>query len=936
MLLGRSTLIYLLCIAVAGQLPADEKQPASTDAQLTKAADTLYEQADAAFSRGDYLEAAARTDAAIAIQPKHARAIGLRGLLRISRSEWVEAKQDAKTAVKLAPKDPAIYVRAAGTLKLADEPKLATEALATALKLDPGHAGARLAQAQEHFGAGDPRSALTICDELLAKNPTHLSALTLRALALARLDDQEQAAKAFEQALAISPKNPIVLARRGEFFYDAGEIDKALADVNAALEAVPHCDTALRTRVHILSALGDIRAALVDLDQLVRTTPRHYGAYASRASMRYLVGDIRLAMADYNKALEFKPGDLDVLSRKSKIQVHRGNVDAAIAEADAALKLQPQSGPLLVHRAGLYSSANRFKDAIQDYTRAIELSEDDFEILSARANVYCQADDEKLALADIARMVEIRPEALDAGWYRGNIFMDAGNFSAAVEEFSKSPNLNSDTGSVLCARGLAYARLGKAKEALADVDKAVEVFSRSPEAFSQRGTTRTVLKDYAGAAGDFRRAIELDGRPMSELAPPPVNPNLSPEALAHGTKQLKQMLADRPAMAEFIKEGDVLWTWAVRKFAGEDTGFLVDWSSETVNGFAAHHGRPVSPDDHGMIAINDIPPSDKLQPGERFDDLWSSAVFELYNASGTPGFAPADAAAAAGTITSAEYSSRMEALEDLAGERTRHFYATIYLPWVESGKLPATFPYQWYCNDWEDHAADRSLDSPWARHRCFYAANYDLQAASRLVDQRRFTEAKTILDDVIDCAAILYGGWLGEAFWLRGKCFAESQDRERAITDYSKSAELDTTFREPRWARGWLLLDLDKKAEAIADFREVQRLTRAELDKNPNEAQELAFLAWSLATLPIDELRHAEDAIKFATLACKLNEWKNYHDVIILAAAYAEDGDFEQAEKHQLQAIELAPADEKEGLQSFLELYRSKKPYRDERTLQGK
>jgi tetratricopeptide (TPR) repeat protein len=278
----------------------------------------------------------------------------------------------------------------------------------------------------------------------------------------------------------------------------------------------------------------------------------------------------------------------------------------------------------------------------------------------------------------------------------------------------------------------------------------------------------------------------------------------------------------------------------------------------------------------------------------------------------------------------------MEALENLAVERTRNFYATVYLAWAEKNKLPGTFPDRWYCNDWEDHAADRTSNSPWAKHRCFYAAKYDMAAAERLASQRRFTEAAEILGDVLDCAGILESESVAHCFRLRGKCFADAEQVERALADYSKAAELDLTYRDPRWARGWIFLEQDKRAEAIADFREVQRLTRIELEKNPNDARDLSFLAWSLATLPIDELRHAEDAIKFATLACNLNEWKNHHDLIVLAAAHAEGGDFEQAEKHQLRAIELAPADEKEGLQPALELYRTKKPYRDQRSLPGK
>jgi hypothetical protein len=51
---------------------------------------------------------------------------------------------------------------------------------------------------------------------------------------------------------------------------------------------------------------------------------------------------------------------------------------------------------------------------------------------------------------------------------------------------------------------------------------------------------------------------------------------------------------------------------------------------------------------------------------------------------------------------------------------------------------------------------------------------------------------------------------------------------------------------------------------------------------------------------------------------------------MILAAAYAEAGDFERAVEWQSNALELVPAQDQANYRQRLELYRSRKPYHAE------
>jgi hypothetical protein len=91
-------------------------------------------------------------------------------------------------------------------------------------------------------------------------------------------------------------------------------------------------------------------------------------------------------------------------------------------------------------------------------------------------------------------------------------------------------------------------------------------------------------------------------------------------------------------------------------------------------------------------------------------------------------------------------------------------------------------------------------------------------------------------------------------------------------------------------------------------------------------------LAWVLATSPEKRLREGPRAVQLAEFACKATGYKSPPLLDTLAAAYAEVGQFEQAIRITLQAIELVRSNPKAStatLESRLKLYREGRPYRE-------
>ena len=89
------------------------------------------------------------------------------------------------------------------------------------------------------------------------------------------------------------------------------------------------------------------------------------------------------------------------------------------------------------------------------------------------------------------------------------------------------------------------------------------------------------------------------------------------------------------------------------------------------------------------------------------------------------------------------------------------------------------------------------------------------------------------------------------------------------------------------------------------------------------------------ATCPIAKFRDGKKALENALNARKLYDGDHWKIAATVAAAYAENGDFDKAREWQDKAITLVGDDksatdkEKDSLRSRLELYKANKPYRE-------
>jgi tetratricopeptide (TPR) repeat protein len=115
---------------------------------------------------------------------------------------------------------------------------------------------------------------------------------------------------------------------------------------------------------------------------------------------------------------------------------------------------------------------------------------------------------------------------------------------------------------------------------------------------------------------------------------------------------------------------------------------------------------------------------------------------------------------------------------------------------------------------------------------------------------------------------------------------------------------------------------LGRKGEALNDFQ-----TAIKLSKTDPVCR--AGAAWVYATSADPQIRNGSGAVALATEAAKLTAWKDDTVLDVLAAGYAEAGDFKSAQKWEEKAILLGSAQDVPYYQHRLFNYQAGKPWRE-------
>ncbi len=171
------------------------------------------------------------------------------------------------------------------------------------------------------------------------------------------------------------------------------------------------------------------------------------------------------------------------------------------------------------------------------------------------------------------------------------------------------------------------------------------------------------------------------------------------------------------------------------------------------------------------------------------------------------------------------------------------------------------------------------------------------------------------------CEAIRVDPKSADAFNNRALAWGGKCEFDRALADCNEALRLDPRLAKALNNRAFAWDGKAEYGKAIADWT-------AAIETDPQLATAYNNLAWLQATCPDSQYRNGKQAVRNATKACELGEWRQQNRLATLAAAHAEAGDFAEAVKWQQKAIEIAPKEVLDDMRLALVLYQAHKPMR--------
>lgn len=535
--------------------------------------------------------------------------------------------------------------------------------------------------------------------------------------------------------------------------------------------------------------------------------------------------------------------------------------------------------------------AGDLENAISDLTEAIRLDPNTASHYEDRAKAYSEKGDHSKAIADYTTAMGLERIENDQYLIRGTKLLDDKNYSKAVAYLSEAIRLSPSSWEAYDARGIAYNFIKLYDLANADLSKSIQLDPKEASSYMKRGVVLRNKGELERAVSDITEAIRL----------------LSGYARAYEERGITYGLIGNQDKAI------------------SDLTEALRLDPQSAN---AYYERGVSrrlKNDFDK-SISDLTEAIRLKPKFEF----------AYKQRGIAHRFKGDADKALLDFTEAislNPKSASAFAERGALFRRKDDHEKAFADLTEAIRLDPKDPFAYterggsYADIGEDTKAITDLTEA-IRIDPNHTNAYFIRGA---IYRRQENFSNSIADF---SKAILLDPKTESGFVGRGRTYLRMREYDQAITDFTAAIGLadespdGVRFRAAAYARKG---DVES---AGADYKEALARLEKQIAAKPKDISALNALAWFLATTTEDKVRNGRRAAEVARRACELTEYKDWQIIDTLAAACAESGEFDEAQKWQQKAVDLVGTavsqKVREELVSRMEQYRTKKPIHED------
>jgi tetratricopeptide (TPR) repeat protein len=412
-------------------------------------------------------------------------------------------------------------------------PLAAAEFFGQASAYSPHDSALRSNFARALHESGQHALALAQYEQLIALGEASAATWTDRGTVLRKLGRREEALRSYGKALAMAPQHAAAWINQGNLLHELGRYREALASHDIALALQPESAATLSNMAATLEKMESLEAALACLEQALALEPDNPVPWSNAGVVLRKLKRFDASLAHHDRAVALQSDHVDAWTNRGLTLNEMQRFDEALISHDRAIEIGPERPEAWLHRGVTLNHLERHAEAAEHYTRAIALEPEMGQAWRNRAIAKTHDGRHADSLVDFDQAVELLPREPTILVERANASHQLARIEAATGEqlhsgppstlsaFDRYRSAVADFGSALAMddslvqawmnRAVALAELNRVDEALADLARAVEIQPDCADAHYNAGVLHLSRGDNeAGWKGHEYRLIRTD------------------------------------------------------------------------------------------------------------------------------------------------------------------------------------------------------------------------------------------------------------------------------------------------------------------------------------------------------------------------------------------------------------------------------------------
>jgi cellulose synthase operon protein C len=514
-------------------------------ALLKKAApnhpETLFFEAQLAFSEKDYKRTREISDQILKAMPDNVRVLELAGAAEYRMKGYLQAEALLSRAIKLAPKQPLTRLLLAQTYLRSGQPGKVIEALQPLIEGGKPDATSLSLAGEAYLQLGDAKRSEEAFQRALKLAPQDSRVRTTAALAqMAR--GNNAGAESELAAIASGDSGPradlaLVSARLRQ-----GDLPGALKAIDGLEKKLPDQPLPLHLRGRVLTLKKDLPGATKSYEAALAKDPAYFPAVAALAAIELANGKPEDARKRFQDHLKTQPKSWQAKLALAELDARTGAPPATVvASLREAVKLGPsEARPNLVLINNLINMGDG-KAALQAAQDASAVLPSNLEIMDAQGRAELAAGDHQRAITTFKKLGSLQPRNATIEMRLAEAYLAAQDRDAAARSLRRAAELQPELVGPQRALAVMAVQDNRPGDALPIARELQKRSPKDPAGFALEGEIEVSRKGWDAAIAAYRAAVQRN--PSSEL-----NSKLH-AALVSGGKTAE---ADRLA-AEWLK-----------------------------------------------------------------------------------------------------------------------------------------------------------------------------------------------------------------------------------------------------------------------------------------------------------------------------------------------------------------------------------------------